>query len=180
MLPGNPVTLMSANLGSSGDQEDEDNLFLNMQQGERDCLDFVTDQDDQGNFVHYLVLFGALLSVSGQDRYMLASLVDVSHLVDAILEDEIGEDAAEEDIWLSLASDTASKKVSDAKRVSLDDAIQEAEDLWLASTHSEQSRKKLPQPPRPTDTALRNFMDDMQKLYKDYFCLSRSQVDSSY
>jgi hypothetical protein len=182
MLPGNPVAMMSANQESLEGLSEDDQLFLNIQQGERGCLDFVTDQNDQGHFIHYLVVYGALLSISGQDRYMLASLIDVSHLVDAILQDDTGAALveAEEDVWLSLASDSPSNKVSEVESVSLEDAINEVEDLWRATTHDAQSRSRSRQSARSTDTTLRNFMDDVQSLYKDYFCLSRSLVDSSF
>ena len=79
-LPGCPVTATSEDLRyifEIGEQ-----FFLNIKTGAESSIDIVTGCNSQGDEVTHLVLFSPLTSPStGQSRFLLAALIDVTDFV---------------------------------------------------------------------------------------------------
>lgn len=133
MLPGNPITAISENLQPSEGLQNGEQLFLNIRESAKKPCDVIAAWDSNGGELAYLVLYSPLISPStGQNRFVLASLVDITNLVYHRPDSrsiEGCEDGSEEDLWLAMGWELKPRTSDETLRAIYQD------DLWLARTH---------------------------------------------
>lgn len=87
---GEPLVFASDDLWNPQFYEAGHQYFLDLQRNTDKLCEIITDTDDDGNELTYLVLFGGFPSpTTGQNRFLLASFIDITKFLDTVTIDDM-------------------------------------------------------------------------------------------
>lgn len=190
---GNPVACASCGFWPSEGLRFGEQAKLTLQLDDHKACDMLTGVDDNGNDTTYLALINKLLApTTGQCRYMLISLLDVSDFLDAVTLEDM---ELERELLVSTLPPERSSleplSISSSGNTSLTELI--GPDIWMQVANEgssmtttpshlmRNSREVVAGAPSPgVGKLLEEFTAEIISLYKDFFLLARSRADERF